>query len=201
MGDWGLKIRKLRFKLTPPRFRSALCRDNPWLCGFDIGEWSYGDPKVLGWGSGARLTIGRFCSIAGGVTIFLDYGEHNTEAITTYPMSKLLGKDHHIHPSVRAKGDVVIGNDVWIGDQSTILSGVQIGNGAVIGARSVVAKNVPPYSIFAGNPARLVRLRFKPEQIFALEQIAWWNWRVEKIQAAAALLLSPAVDDFIARYL
>jgi serine acetyltransferase len=101
---------------------------------------------------------------------------------------------------VASKEDVEIGNDVWIGDTATLLSGVRIGNGAVIGARSVVTKDVPPYAIVVGNPARIARLRFTPEQISALERIAWWNWPLHKIREAAPLLLSPSIEEFIARY-
>ena len=101
----------------------------------------------------------------------------------------LFGEGAHItgHPS--SKGDIVVGNDVWIGYQSCILSGVTIGNGAIIGARSVITKDVPPYAIVAGNPAKFVRYRFPQETIDKLESLAWWDWDISVIKGAIPLLL------------
>jgi carbonic anhydrase/acetyltransferase-like protein (isoleucine patch superfamily) len=96
------------------------------------------------------------------------------------------------HPSTR--GDVIIGHDVWIGNGATILSGVHIGNGAVIGACSVVTRDVPSYGIVAGNPAKLIRLRFKEDEIKCLEELAWWNWADSKLDAAMPYLLAGDVS-------
>ena len=100
----------------------------------------------------------------------------------TYPFNALFSEGAHItgHPS--SKGDIVIGNDVWIGYQSCILSGVTIGNGAIIGAKSVVTKDVPPYAIVAGNPAKFIRYRFPQETIDKLENLAWWDWDISVIK-------------------
>ncbi len=163
---------------------------------YDIGEYTYGFPKVLSWGEGATLRIGKFCSIAEKVVILLG-GEHRIDWVTTYPFSVLFPEAAEFHGHPRTKGDVVIGNDVWIGQEALILSGVTIGNGAVIAARSVVSRPVPDYAIVGGNPARVVRYRFPEPQIRALQEIAWWDWPREKIVRYLPLLLSDQVEDFI----
>jgi acetyltransferase-like isoleucine patch superfamily enzyme len=135
------------------------------------------------------MKIGAFCSISDGVTIFLG-GNHRTDWVTTYPFSVLResAKDLVGHPAT--KGDVVIGNDVWIAYGATILSGVEIGNGAVIGAQAVVTKSVLPYSIVAGNPARHIKFRFAEHEIEILQSLAWWDWPEDKLDKAMPLLLS-----------
>lgn len=172
---------------------------NPAYAEHEIGEWSYGNPQILSWGEGARLTIGRFCSIAYGVIIMLG-GEHRTDWVTTFPFSALFETAAHFTGHPGTKGDVRIGHDVWIGREALILSGVTIGNGAVVAARSVVTKDVPPYEIVGGNPARVLRSRFSESQIEALNRIAWWNWPIDKIQMAWPLLLSPNIDNFVASF-
>ncbi len=200
MNDWLIRWRKLKFNLTPPRLRSPFCKDDPWLAKYEIGEWSYGRIKVLAWGQKANLQIGRFCSLGSGTTIFLDNGEHDPSCVSTYPLRLAIPAVSSSASAVAGKRGVVIGNDVWVGDAATILSGVRIGNGAVVGARSVVTKDVPAYAVAAGNPARVVRLRFTAEQIAALEQVAWWNWPLEKIQNAAPLLMAHSIDGFIDKF-
>ena len=195
-----VKLRKLAFRLTPPRLRSPFCRDDPWLAKYEIGEWTYGRIKVLAWGDNPKLQVGRFCSLGSGTTIFLDNGEHNPAHVSTYPLRLALPKLRSSAPDVTGKGSVGIGSDVWVGDASTILSGVRIGNGAVIGTRSVVTKDVPAYAIAVGNPARIVRMRFTPAQISALEQIAWWDWPFDRIQEAAPWLMASSLDNFIMKY-
>lgn len=165
---------------------------------FAIGRFTYGTPEIRFASSGAQLRIGQFCSIANGVKIFLG-GEHRTDWVTTYPFPVMLpeGREFRGHPAT--KGDVVIGNDVWIGDGATILSGVQIGDGAVIGANATVAKNVPPYAIVSGSPAKVVRLRFAEPTIEALLRLKWWDWPLPKITAELPLLLSDRIDEFLER--
>ena len=164
---------------------------------FPIGKGTYGDPEIVSWDSGKTLTIGAFCSIAPGVKIFLG-GDHRVDWVTTYPFSELweAGKQFTGHPS--SKGDVVIGNDVWIGNEALILSGVTIGDGAVIGARSVVTRDVPSYAIVAGNPARLIRLRFDDATIADLLRLKWWDRSDEEIGRMLPLLLSADIQAFLA---
>jgi acetyltransferase-like isoleucine patch superfamily enzyme len=191
-------FRRLWNKLRGPRPVSPFLNQRPEMAPFRVGDWSYGWPEVLAFGD-TGLTIGRFCSIARGVTIIVK-ADHRTDWVTTYPFPELWpeARGYLGHPS--KKGDVVIGHDVWIGQNATILSGVRIGNGAVVAAASVVTADVPAYGIVAGNPARLLRTRFPPEQIAALDRIAWWDWPVENIRAALPHLLSPDIGQFIRLY-
>ena len=163
------------------------------------GKYTYGNPTVREWGEGAKLTIGNFCSIAENVRIYLG-GNHRTDWVTTFPFGNI---DKNIfnkfdgtgHPST--KGDVIIGNDVWIGINATIMSGVTIGDGAVIAANSHVVKNVEAYSIVGGNPAKFIKYRFTPEQIEKLLQIKWWYWEDSKINEFTPLLCNTDINLFI----
>jgi len=170
-------------------------KDNKKYKKYDIGEYTYGRPKIFG--NEANLKIGKFCSIAMGTTIYLG-SEHHTEWITTYPSFAKFKKANFA--SNTTKGDVIIGNDVWIGDSALILSGVTIGDGAVIGARAVVTKDVKPYEVVAGNPAKHIRFRFSKEQIKKLLEIKWWNWDIEKIEENFDLLLSNNIEAFIKKH-
>ena len=169
------------------------------LASISYGKGSYGNPLVLWWGERTNLSIGKYCSIANNVEIFLG-GNHRIDWITTYPFpalkrwSELQNKsDYRI-----SKGDVNIENDVWIGRGCAILSGVKIGNGAVIGCNAVVTQDVPAYSIAAGNPAKVISMRFPEEYVKAIESIAWWNWPSDKIRNNVDLLLSGKLEEFYA---
>lgn len=161
------------------------------------GAHSYGIPLIRWWGEEANLRIGKFCSIAKGVEIFLG-GNHRTDWISTYPFParRNWSKDASACEFRVSRGDVFIGNDVWIGSGAVVLSGVTIGNGAVIGARAVVTRNVPDYAVVAGNPARVVRMRFSEEQISLLNKVAWWNWDLKKIRSNVGRILSSNIDEF-----
>ena len=166
---------------------------------YDIGEFTYGHPLVLDFGEGSTLIVRKYCSIADNVTIFLG-GNHRIDWITTYPFNVLHEKFPNAaglkgHPST--KGNVIIENDVWIGYGSAILSGVRINNGAVIGAGSVVTKDIPPYEMWAGNPARFIKKRFSDDQIEKLLAIEWWNWSEELINDNIKHLCSGNIDLFI----
>ena len=141
------------------------------------------------------ISIGNFCSIADGVTIYAG-AEHHYDWVSSYCFSEKFQCIECSH----SKGKVTIGNDVWIADGALILSGVTIGDGAVIGARAVVTKNVAPYEIVGGNPARHIRFRFSPEQIESLLIIKWWDWDIEKIKENFDLILNPNINDFIQKH-
>lgn len=183
------RIARLR-GVEPPLI---LTRDE--LPGHDIGPGTYGCPTILAYPNDARLRIGAFCSIAADVGIFLG-GQHHPEWVTTYPFGALW-REHHHPDQPWSRGDVVIGNDVWIGREAMIMSGVTIGDGAVIAARALVSKDVPPYAIVGGNPAKLIRSRFAPEIVERLLEIRWWDWPEERIRRAAPLLQNADIQGFI----
>jgi acetyltransferase-like isoleucine patch superfamily enzyme len=167
--------------------------------GFEIGDHSYGAPKIRWWGEEARLTIGRFCSVADHVEIFLG-GNHHADWVTTYPFPSFPArwpKVPRLNPVAPGRGDVNIGSDVWIGAGAAILAGVNIGHGAIIGARTVVTTDAPPYSVTVGNPGRVVRLRFSAMQIAGLLQTAWWDLDDGAISELSSLLMSTAVAGLI----
>tara|TARA_R110000824_G_scaffold288508_2_gene476477 strand:+ start:46055 stop:46657 length:603 start_codon:yes stop_codon:yes gene_type:complete len=173
-----------------------------WRDRFEVGYGTYGEPIVKQWGEATTLKVGKYCSIAGNVTIFLG-GNHRSDWITTYPFSIFRDSARHLKGVSASKGDVIIGHDVWLGEASVILSGVKIGNGAVVGASAVVSKDVPAYGVVAGNPARLVKRRFSDEEIGILQKMAWWDWDTDKIDAAVAYLMDGnllALSDFSDQY-
>lgn len=159
---------------------------------FRIGAYSYGSPKVRFPESGARLSIGRFGSIADGVEILLG-GNHRLDWITTYPfpaLPRLWPEAAGIPGSDTSRGDVSIGHDVWLGSQCMVLSGVTIGHGAAVAARAVVTRDVPPYAIVAGNPARIVRYRHSEPDIARLLAARWWMRPEAEIRRMLPVLLS-----------
>jgi len=172
---------KVTFKKPKPE--AFFTKDHFKNKSYIIGDYTYGKPTVLFDNNDANLIIGKFCTIAGNTTIFLG-GNHRTDWITTYPFN-ILFNNHPIaskivgHP--KTNGDVVIGNDVWIGYGATIMSGIKIGNGAVIAAHSVVTKNIGDYEIWGGNPAKFLKKRFSESEINCLLKLKWWDWKVEKI--------------------
>lgn len=145
---------------------------------------------------GDKLIIGKFCMVASGATFIMNGGNHLTEAISAYPFAIFGGDwqnamDGKSYPS---KGDTIIGNDVWIGYNATIMTGVTIGDGAVIATNSTVTKDVEPYSVVGGNPAKLIRKRFSEEQIEILLQLKWWEWNIEKITRSVQILTGNDVE-------
>lgn len=157
-----------------------------------IGAYSYDVP--IRRGTMNNVTIGKYCSIAQGVIV--DGGfNHNMNFVSTFPFNSMQGCEHLTgHPV--CKGDIVIGNDVWIGEDAIIMSGVTIGDGAVIAARSIVTKDVEPYSMVAGSSAKFKKYRFSKDQIEHLLKIKWWDWDEEKIKENAHLLMGD-IDIFI----
>lgn len=140
--------------------------------------------------SGDKLIIGKFCMIASGVEFIMNGANHLVNAISAYPFAifgngwegAMEGKTYPF------KGDTVIGNDVWIGYKVAIMPGIRIGDGAIIGAWSVITKDVEPYTIVGGNPARVLRSRFNNKDIERLQRLRWWDWTPEKITRNIQLL-------------
>jgi virginiamycin A acetyltransferase len=162
----------------------------------EIGDYTYYDDfenvenfeknvKYLFDFSDGKLIIGKFCMIASDVKFIMNGANHLTEALTSYPFA-IFGEgwegamDGKTYPS---KGDLVVGNDVWIGYNATLMAGITVGHGAIIAANAVVTKNVDPYTIVGGNPAREIRKRFTTEKIDQLLKLKWWDWDAEKITA------------------
>jgi virginiamycin A acetyltransferase len=140
--------------------------------------------------NGDKLIIGKFCQIAAGVEFVMNGANHQMNAVTTFPFYTLEG--WNMEPPAKAdlplKGDTVIGNDVWIGQNAVILPGVHIGDGAIVGASSVVGSNVAPYTIVAGNPARVLRKRFDDELAALLLRFRWWDKEIDEIDALIPIL-------------
>ncbi|MBD1919111.1 MULTISPECIES: CatB-related O-acetyltransferase [Cyanophyceae] len=131
---------------------------------------------------GDKLIIGKFCSIASDVKFIMNGGNHRTDWFTNYPFPVFGQGWESVMPNEWPyKGDTVIGHDVWIGYGATLMPGVQVGDGAIIAAQSVVTKAVPPYAVVGGNPAQVIRYRFDETTIEALLEVQWWHWEIEKI--------------------
>lgn len=178
-------------------FQSCIPQLSPNDSRITVGRFTYGNPKLMLWDEQERIEIGAFCSIADEVVI-LGGGEHRPDWVTTFPLRIAFGDPlggHDGHPAT--KGPTIIGNDVWIGFRALILSGVTIGDGAVIGAGAVVIHDVPPYSVVAGNPARIMRYRFEPEKIEQLLKLRWWQWDIELIRTKVSLLCSTNLVQFL----
>ncbi len=146
---------------------------------------------------GDRLIIGKFCAIGRGAKFIMNGANHKLTGLSTYPFF-IFGKGwEKVSPGrsdLSSKGDTVIGNDVWLGYESLVMPGVKVGNGAIVAARSVVTKDVPPYSIVGGNPASVIKLRFDQVTIDSLLQIAWWDWPIEKITANLPYIVGADLD-------
>lgn len=143
-----------------------------------------------------KLIIGKFCMIASGVKFIMNGGNHLTDAISTYPFA-IFGNgwekamEGKVYPN---KGDITVGNDVWIGHNATIMAGVKIGDGAIIATNSTVVRDVAPYSIVGGNPANEIKKRFDEETIKELLELQWWNWPIEKITENLENLTNNTID-------
>jgi len=165
-----------------------------------LGHHTFGAPLIPAFaGSDVTVEIGSFCSIASNVMI-LAGGGHSPDWVSTWPIREVYGlpEQYEHHPVYR--GPVVIGNDVWLGRDTLIFDGITIGDGAVIGARAVVTKDVRPYAIVGGVPAREIRRRFTDEQVEALLEIAWWDWPEEKILREAGALNGADINEFLDRH-
>lgn len=146
---------------------------------------------------GDKLIIGKFCAIAKGVQFIMNGANHKLSGVSTYPFYIFGNGWEKSMPQpgdLPYKGDTVIGNDVWIGYDALIMPGVNVGNGAIISSRSVVASDVPAYAIVGGNPAKVIKMRFPDETIATLEKLAWWDWSVEKITQNLTAIMSSDVE-------
>ncbi len=189
-------------------FLRPLVKDVPYI---EAGDYSYYDDvehatdfatrNVLYPNGPERLVIGRYCALATGVRFILSGGNHPMMGPGTYPFS-IFGGDWldltlDLIDARPSRGDTVVGNNVWLGYQSTILPGVHIGDGAIVGAGAVVAHDVPPFAVSAGNPARVVRRRYPRDEIDRLLEVAWWDWPVEKVTRHARTILAGTVDALV----
>jgi acetyltransferase-like isoleucine patch superfamily enzyme len=158
-----------------------------------VGPYTYGVPNVLYWDYETKLEIGKYCSIAEGVTFILG-GNHRVDWISTFHFQafpKIWGNLDFPKDAISSNGNITIKNDVWIGHGAIILSGVHVGNGAVIGAGSVVTKDVEDFAIVAGNPAKLIRFRFDEETRKEILESEWWNDSKELVQSNINQLMNP----------
>ena len=162
-----------------------------------IGDFTYGTPTCFSWGEGAKCRIGKFCSIGDGVKIYLG-GNHHNDWLTTYPFNalpQLKGMWAEVdNGKAASKGDVIIGNGVWIANNVTIMSGVRIGDGVTIAYGAVVTKDVPDYMMVGGVPAR--KLRWKTAES-AAGQLKWWDWPLDKLAEAVPILMSRKANELI----
>ena len=145
---------------------------------------------------GDKLIIGKFCQIGRGVEFIMNGANHQMNSVSTYPFYIFKGWEQEPpkKEDLPFKGDTIIGNDVWIGQNVTFLPGVHVGDGCIIGANAVVASDIPPYSVVVGNPAKVIRKRFDDEMIGLLEKLQWWNLPINKIQKIIPLLSNSDVN-------
>ena len=150
---------------------------------------------------GDKLIIGKFCSIAKGVEFIMNGANHPMNGISAFPFGIFIENKPTIpNDIVPHKGDTVIGNDVWIGQNVTIMPGVKVGDGCIIGTNAVVAKDIPPYSIAVGNPARVIKRRFEENTIERLLKLKWWDMPIETIEEKYELLQDRNLELFISKF-
>lgn len=150
-----------------------------------------------------KLIIGKFCSIACGTKFLFNCANHSLKSLSTYTFPLFYEEweleKSNITTAWDNKGDIVIGNDVWIGYEAVIMAGVHIGDGAIIAARAVVTKDVPPYTIVGGTPAKEIRKRFDAEVIQQLLLLKWWNWSTDKIRKCLPYIMEGKMNELLTR--
>ena len=177
-----------------------------------VGDYTYYDGREHGkkfetenvvFANTCRLIIGKFCQIAYGTKFLVTDANHQMSGFSAFPffifgrMAEGCPEWENYKLDLPDKGDTVIGNDVWFGHEAMVMPGVKIGDGAIIGARSVVVKDVPPYTIVGGNPAQIIRKRFSDEIINQLVQIQWWNWDYEKITRNISIIVGANIEALL----
>jgi acetyltransferase-like isoleucine patch superfamily enzyme len=189
IANWITRLLKL-----PARLHYQKLMKEGWLT---VGRYTYGIPDIDVYKNSERkVFIGSFCSISKNVRIITG-GIHPTNWVSTFPIRDYVGVDIPYDGMPTSNGEINIGNDVWIGTGVTIMSGVNIGHGAIIASGSIVTRDIPAYSISAGIPARVVKLRFTEMQIDRLLKIGWWNWDIKKIKDNIHLLNGDKIEDFL----
>ena len=179
--------------------------ENMHLWHSDRGTYFDRNVNIISWSDQYQVHLGKYNSIGRDCNFFL-HANHRADWVSTSsqlwgPVTPEIAQTHMDMGHPTCKGDINVGNDVWIGVMSTIMSGITIGDGAIVGAGSTVTKDVPPFAIVAGNPGKIVKYRFTEEQIEKLLQISWWNWEENKIKENAMSMWSPNIDDFINKFL
>lgn len=192
----------------PDHPRVTFIKNLPLPANVQVGAYSYYDDPA---GPGAfldnvlyhfpfidnRLVIGRFCALAAGTRFLMNGGNHRMTGPSTYPFPIFGGGWTGCFPGEMDfpnRGDTIVGNDVWFGMGTTVMPGLRIGDGAVIGSLAVVTRDVPPYSVVAGNPARIVRRRLSQADAARMQSIAWWDWDAERITRALPAISGGDVD-------
>ncbi|TWI57397.1 acetyltransferase-like isoleucine patch superfamily enzyme [Pseudomonas duriflava] len=163
--------------------------------GYQFGVGTYGRPCISDWKEGSTLEIGNYCSIAEGVHFYLG-GHHRTDWLSSFPFPAFIEEAKGVPDFGGTHGDIIVGSDVWLCSQAIILSGVKIGHGAVVAAGSVVTKDVPPYTVVGGNPARVIKKRFNDETCEFLLASRWWEWPESEVRSIAKLLCSSDLEPF-----
>lgn len=189
MGDDLAIYQLIELKNRLNKEKQSYLNDN-----ISIDDYTYGKPKIQAY-SGVKLNIGKFCCIEIDVTFLLG-GEHRTDWITTYPFNVLVKEFNNIKGHPLIKGDINVGNDVWLCHGAKILSGVTIGDGAVITANSLVNTDVPNYAIVGGNPAKVIGYRFDKKTIKKLEKIKWWNFKEDKLVKIIPFIQNNNIEKF-----
>lgn len=185
---------------TPFMRLMRLIREGRVLIGKHTYGWQSMQVDVFEGCEQVRVTIGKYSSIGPNLRIITS-GIHPTDWVSTFPFRNrfnLEGKFKDGMPST--KGDIIIGNDVWIGTEVLILSGVTIGDGAIIASRALVTKDVPPYSIVGGSPAKVIKLRFTESEVTFLKNLQWWDWPEEEILKHVELFSSSNIKSFVDRF-
>jgi acetyltransferase-like isoleucine patch superfamily enzyme len=191
---WRRRASRKALRKLPALLRNStrLQRQHP---RHQFGIGTYGDLQVHDWDEGTTLRVGSYCSIAKGVQVFLG-GHHRIDWLSSFPFPAFVDEVADIPDYGGSNGDVTIGSDVWLCTDAIILSGVTIGHGAVVAAGAVVTRDVEPYSIVAGNPARHIRWRFEEPTRKLLLSSQWWTWPEAEVRLAAKLLCSSDAEAF-----